>query len=130
VKGTADLSEDEFVQLYKNAHESTLSSPSSRHIGHYKAAVKDPILVNLHTIMMSLLFKVAFAPTRWTRVTNIMLEKEENNPRCHRLRKLALFELDLNHAKCILIGRRLTHFLSDSGLLPSMQYESVHGKQR
>jgi hypothetical protein len=59
-----------------------------------------------------------------------MLEKEEINQRCHRLRKLALFELDLNHAKCILVGRRLTHFLSDSGLLPSMQYELVHDKQR
>jgi ribonuclease HI len=51
----------------------------------------------MHTQMMSLPFQAGFAPDRWTRVTDIMLEKEANNPRCHRLRILALFEKVLSH---------------------------------
>jgi hypothetical protein len=49
--------------------------------------------------MMSIPFKMGFALNRWTKITEIMLEKEPKNPRCHRLRILALFESDLNHVK-------------------------------
>jgi hypothetical protein len=73
-------------------------------------------------------FLVGFALQRWTRVTDIMLEKEANNPRCHRLRILALFESDLNHAKRIIIGQRLLHHMKDNGMLPTMQHGSVPGK--
>jgi hypothetical protein len=78
--------------------------------------------------MMSLPFQVGFAPQCWTRVTDIMLEKEGNKPRCHRLRILALFESDLNHAKRIIIGHRLLHHMNDNGMLPQMQHGSVPGK--
>jgi hypothetical protein len=78
--------------------------------------------------MMSIPFQMGFAPERWRRVTDIMLEKEENNPRCHCLRILALFESDLNHAKRIIIGHRLLHHMNDHGLLPEMQHGSVPGK--
>jgi len=57
-----------------------------------------------------------------------MLEKEQNNPRCHRLRILALFESDLNHAKRVIIGRKLLHHMNDHNILPDMQYGSVPGK--
>jgi len=119
---------EEFINTYKVAKENTSSSTSGRHIGHYKAACRDPVLVSLHSRMMSLPFQAGFAPQRWTKVTDIMLEKEPNNPRCHRLRILALFESDLNHAKRVIIGRRLLHHLNDMGLLPTMQHGSVPGK--
>jgi hypothetical protein len=119
-QGSAIVTDEDFVQTYTAANETTSSSPSGRHIGHYKAALKHPNLVSLHARMMSLPFQVGFAPQRWTKVTDIMLEKEANNPRCHRLRILALFESDLNHAKCLIIGRHLLHHLNDQGMLPSM----------
>jgi hypothetical protein len=44
--------------------------------------------------MMSIPFQEGFAPDRWTRVTDIMLEKDPGYPRSHRLHILALFESD------------------------------------
>jgi len=82
----------------------------------------------MHAQMMSLPFQAGFAPDRWTRVTDIMLEKEANNPRCHRLHILALFESDFNHAKRVIIGRRLLHHMKDQGMLPDMHHGSVPGK--
>jgi hypothetical protein len=128
VNGSAVISPDEFRSTYAAANKQTSSSPSGRHIGHYKAALKDPSLVQMHAQMMSLPFQAGFAPDRWTRVTDIMLEKEANNPRCHRLRILALFESDFNHAKRVIIGRRLLHHMKDQGMLPGMQHGSVPGK--
>jgi hypothetical protein len=124
-----DITEEEFQQTYKHVHEATSSFPFGRHVGHYKAILKDPPLVTLHTTMMSLPFKHGFIPDQWTRVTDIMLCKEDGNARCHRLRIIPLFESYLNQAKLILIGRKLTHHLEDSKLLPSMQFGSRPGQQ-
>jgi hypothetical protein len=101
----AVISPEEFVASYKAAKESTSSSPSGCHIGHYKAAIGDPALNELHSSMMSIPFQVGFVPDRWQRITDIMLEKKPGDSRCHRLRIIALFESDLNQAKQILIGR-------------------------
>jgi hypothetical protein len=79
--------------------------------------------------MMSLPFLHGFSPNRWAKVTDIMLEKEPGNARCHRLCILALFESDFNQAKCIIIGRRVTHHLEDTKMIPAMQFGSRPGRQ-
>jgi hypothetical protein len=57
-----------------------------------------------------------------------MLEKTAGDSRCHRLRIIALFESDLNHAKRILIGRKISHLIEDNRLLSDMQLGSRPGK--
>jgi hypothetical protein len=126
---TATITDKEFQDSYKAAKEATSSSPSGRHIGHYKAILKDPTLTALHATMMSIPFQVGIVPDRWNRVTDIMLEKTAGDSRCHRLRIIALFESDLNHAKRILIGRKLLHFIEDNHMLSDMQLGSRPGKR-
>jgi hypothetical protein len=60
--GSANITPEEFVSTYSVASEQTSSSPSGRHIGHYKAILKDPVLVRLHSQMMSIPFQVGFTP--------------------------------------------------------------------
>jgi hypothetical protein len=122
------ITEDEFISTFKISSEATSSSPSGRHIGHYKAIIKDPVLVSLRTNMMNIPFQLGIAPERWTKVTNIMLEKEAGNPRSHRLRILALFECDFNQAKRIIIARKTSHHIEDNKLVPGMQFGSRPGR--
>jgi hypothetical protein len=79
--------------------------------------------------MMTFPFKHGFAPERWTRVTDIMLQKEPGNACCHQLHILALFESDFNQAKRTLIGCKITHHLDDNDLISSIQYGSRPGRQ-
>ncbi len=122
------ITEDEFRATYKLAHENTSSSPSGRHVGHYKAILNDPNFVSLHTTMMNIPFQVSITPDRWTRVTDIMLEKDPGTAWSHRLRIFALFESDFNNAKRILIARKVGHHLEDNKLSPNMQYGSRPGR--
>jgi hypothetical protein len=107
----------------------TSSSPSGYHVGHYKAILSHPAIVNIHCKMMSIPFTQGFAPLCWERVVDVMLQKEEGNSCCHRLHIIALFESDLNQAKSILVGRKLLHHLEKSNLIGSIQYGSHPGKQ-
>jgi hypothetical protein len=129
IAGSTIITPEEFSSSYKVAKENTSSSPSGRHIGHYKAILKDQTLTALHAAMMSIPFQVGIIPDRWKRVTDIMLEKTAGDSRCHRLRIIALFESDLNHAKRILIGRKMSHLIEDKELLPDMQFGSRPGKR-
>jgi hypothetical protein len=38
------ITDKDFIGTYKSANEATSSSPSGRHVGHYKAVLKDPNL--------------------------------------------------------------------------------------
>jgi hypothetical protein len=56
------INEEDVTATYRVAKESTSSSPSGRHIGHYKAAIKDPTLASLHATMMSIPFQTGVVP--------------------------------------------------------------------
>jgi hypothetical protein len=51
--GTGQITQDEFIAAYTAVKESTSSSPSGRHVGHYKAAINDPTLAQLNSQRMS-----------------------------------------------------------------------------
>jgi hypothetical protein len=123
------ITEDKFKPAYKVIPENSSSSLSGRHVGHYKAILPCSSLVQMHCTMMTIPFLSGIPPARWQRVVDIMLHKEEGNFRCHRLRIIALFESDLNQAKRIIIGRKLSHHLEDTNVIGEMQYGSRPGKQ-
>jgi hypothetical protein len=85
------LSEDDILQGITRWKETTATSPSGRHLGHYKAIVQDPVLLQCLTKFMHIAVKFGIPVTRWTHATNVMLEKDPGNPCIHRLRIIHLF---------------------------------------
>ena len=51
---TQAVTSTEFTTFWSSAKESTSSSKSGRHFGHYKAIIHDPALVNIHVTNINL----------------------------------------------------------------------------
>jgi hypothetical protein len=100
IKSTLTI--DEFNQGFKLAAEKTSSSPSGRHLGHYKSSLKDDILCLVHSILMSTPFEFGFTLDRWLHALLVMLEKIKGQPCLDKLRVIQLLEADLNIMPCII----------------------------
>jgi len=118
------ISADKFKSLYTAMNECTSSSPSGRHLGHYKAALKSDRLIELHTKMMAIPHLTGYSPKRWHEIVDVMLQKTPGDSRIHRLQIVALLESDFNQSNRLAIGKPILEPLEDKGALPSMQYGS------
>jgi hypothetical protein len=90
------ISADDVKHCFKSWKEATSTSPSGRHLGHYKAIVDNAILLNCFVQFMNSVIERGIAIPRWCNATNVMIEKDSGRPRINRLRIVHLFEADLN----------------------------------
>jgi hypothetical protein len=97
-------------------------------VGHYKAVLKNDLIVKVHTALMSIPYQTGFSPSRWHQVVDVMLEKDPGQLRQHRLRIMALIESDYNQSQRIVLARCLTHHMEDKQMMPDMQYGSRPSK--
>jgi hypothetical protein len=133
----------------KSWKETTSTSPSGMHLGHHKTLIKQfhpdnppantpPALLELESQrldviqaqvdLLNLAIKNQYTYERWHNVVNFLLAKEPGIPRCHKLRVIHLYEVDLN----ALIGikwRQLIHHVTDNRLLSPWQCGGFPGRE-
>jgi hypothetical protein len=105
------LTLDEFIGKNRVWRENTSTSPSGRHLGHYKTLIKpitiacepweqDTIeagriaLLQAHLHIITYCVTHGYSLQRWQHVVNVMILKEAGDHRIHRLRVIHLFEAD------------------------------------
>ena len=115
----SDITERDISQGFRVWNEITSTSPSNRHLGHYKSLLsidgredKDTTkhiaedIMHAHYQMTSLCTKLGISLTRWQDTVTAMLGKDNGSPKLHRLRVIHLLEADLNLIVKIIIARR------------------------
>lgn len=122
------ISEDEVKRGFQGWRETTTTSPSGRHLGHYKALVTDPMLLQCLTKFLNIALYHGISLPRWSHATNVLLEKDPGEPKINRLRIIHLFEADFNFLLKILWGSRLVQQAVDFDLLHDGQFGSVPRK--
>ena len=93
---TPVISTKDYINAIKAWKETTSTSPSGRHLGHYRTAIMDKAMVQLHTDLLNLPIAFGFAPERCTHSVTPLIEKDEGLPYLTRLRVIHLFEADFN----------------------------------
>jgi hypothetical protein len=123
-----EISEADFAYGIKNWSEKTSTSPSGRHLGHYKSLIQDPILLECQTTMMNIAIYHGIALERWSNSVTVMLEKDPGAPRINRLRIIHLFEADFNLFLKLQWGSRLVKHAVKHDLLNDGQHGSTPGR--
>ena len=114
------ITEQEYSSKLRVWTESTSTSPSGLHLGHYKALIarhdyseieaetieetaqKDEwnhmqgCLLRLHVQMLNYALERGYAYQRWRTVVNTILFKDLDNVRIHRTRVIHIYEADYN----------------------------------
>ena len=111
-----------FQAAFKASKEKT-SSNGDLHYTVWKCMAREDDFADWLSIMMSIPFMFGFAPLRWQRMTDVMLEKKKGVRKIHQLRIIGLLEADLNTALKI-FGREMAHKMEDSGNLSDEQWGS------
>ena len=119
------ISESDVLRGFKTWKETTSTSPSGRHLGHYKSLVQDPTLLQCFVKFINIAILRGIAIPRWCNATSVMLEKDAGQPRINRLRIIHLFEADLNFFLKIQWGHRLVSRAIELDLLHDSQHGSI-----
>ena len=113
-----------FVNTIQDWKETTSTSPSGRHLGHYRTAILDPRVAQLHTDMLNIPIASGFALDRWLLSVTPMIEKVEGLPYLTRLRVIHLFEADYNLFLKLVYGRRMVKNAELANALNNQQHGS------
>ena len=116
------ITADDFKTLMQKTRESTSSSPSKVHVGHYIVASFTPALCELFSTMISIPFSFGFSPKRWRKSIHVMLPKIPGKPLINKLRIIQLIEADLNAYLKIKVGKQLMHHVEKRGILGNQMH--------
>ena len=125
---STELSDDDIAKGFKSWRESTSTSPSGRHLGHYKSLIQDPVLLDCFKKFMNIAISRGISVKRWSNAVNVMIEKDPGRPRINRLRIIHLFEADYNLFLKLIWGSRLVRRAVLLDLLNDGQHGSVPGR--
>ncbi len=101
------ITQEDFQHSFKVLPDKVASSPSGRHMTHYKVCAKSNAISAILASMITIPFQLGFSPKRWQKAIQVMLEKDTGRPLIHRLRVIQLLEADMNLAFRTIWGRRL-----------------------
>jgi hypothetical protein len=122
---STDITEDHVRYGFKKWKETTSTSPSGRHLGHYKALIQDDTLLKCLTQFMHITVKSGLTLRRWCNAVNILIEKDPGQPKITRLRIIHLFEADFNLFLKMIWGSRLVKRAVKLKLLNDGQHGSI-----
>ena len=118
------ISPEDFAAGFKQLSEDLSSSPSGRHLEHYKAILGEPDLCVMYASIITVPFQHGFTIHRWIAAIQVMIEKNKGCARIDKLRVIQLLEADLNMALQIIFGRHLMHRVEDLSTILSSQWGS------
>ena len=113
----ADITFKEFQDTFRKWRESTTTSPSGRHLGHYRSLFTPEGTIDEEDIgakVMMIHYQVTMCAVatgtpleRWKTCISCHIKKDPGSPKLHRLRIIHIYEADMNLILKVLWSRKL-----------------------
>ena len=111
----------ELIRRLRRWKEATTTSPSRRHLGHYKALLPptnynlqdflvepEGQILSVHLHLLNFCATTGCSLRRWHKIITMMIPKEHHNFKIHRLRVIHIYEADLT-ALFSIWSKRMVH---------------------
>ena len=112
------ITHDEFKEKIQSWRESTSTSPSGVHLGHYRAYYaphnldpktpegqefeqKRQAILDAQLFLINYAIRRGYSYSRWKKIVTMMIEKESGNYKIHRLRVIHMYEADYTLCVCV-----------------------------
>ena len=128
------ISLDEMTYAFTKWKERTTTSPSGRHLGHYKALTvsdgedKNEVMkafsleiLSVYNVIINAALALGTPLHRCEQSIVLMIEKERNNHRINRLRVINIYEADYNLILKYFWPHKTTQFVEINNLLGENQ---------
>jgi hypothetical protein len=103
--------------FWKKVNKFTLSSMSSMHYGHYKAATQDLLSTEVLAMQLTVIARSRIPPDSWSVGLQVILEKISGVYLVKKLRAIQLYEADFNCYNQFSFGKQAMQMLTDSGYI-------------
>eukprot|EP00956_Cyclotella_meneghiniana_P008545 scaffold11579_cov40-Cyclotella_meneghiniana.AAC.10 len=117
-----DISPDKFSTYWRRVRESTSSSYSGVHFGHYDVAGTNERFATFFAKKISLTMRSGWAPSRWGIGLTVLLEKIAGVALVNKTRAILLMEGDYNMQNRVIFGDRMMSIAREHDLIPDDQY--------
>ncbi len=147
-----DLTDEDLLQGIKKWPEKTSTSPSGRHLGHYKAlsapvrddknigdsrlfhldSSKEPSQATIRQYVLNeirLIRRHQRPVTRWCKIWNLFLQKSPKDHRIHRHRTIHIGEADKQLVQKLDVARSLMRHAEHHGAIDDDAYGGRKGRQ-
>ena len=102
-----NLTMEQLKTGFRNAKESTASSPTGLHYGIWKSLLHDDDLFKPFGSMIQFAFQWGVPPKQWECIVQPLLEKDPGDPKVTRLRRISLVDSAMNMGFRIIYGHRM-----------------------
>jgi hypothetical protein len=119
------VTKEDYQRRWKGRRESTSSSISGKHFGHYIAGTQSYHISHFHTLKATLIMKRGIVLDRWVRGLLVMLEKMFGCMLITKLQSILLMEADFNSTNKMIYGQRMLNTARSYKLTP----EEIYSKQ-
>ena len=113
----------EFLEYYRKVKETTSSSPSGRHYGHYKALLEgDLSILEVIFDIMSFCLTKGIILERWKNSVTSLIEKIEGKPYIHKFRTIHVVESELQYFSKVIYAKRMMKLAEQENIITDAQY--------
>ena len=116
------INSNDWKMQWRGRRETTSSSESGLHFGHYIAGCESEQISHLHALKSTLVVKNGIVLDRWARGLSVMLEKIFGCALITKLRSILLMEADFNATNKIVYGNRMLHKVRQNNFMPEEIY--------
>ena len=116
------ITQQDWKRQWKGRRESTSSSESGLHFGHYIAGCESDQIAQFHALKATLVINRGMVLDRWARGLSVMLEKIFGCALITKLRSILLMEADFNSTNKIIYGQRMLQTVRRYRLMPEEIY--------